>query len=141
MRQSLNIIKQAIKLMENGPIKSSNLKLNPPTRSEMKNSMEAVIHHFKLFTEGLVVPFGEDDHHVVANTNKPVGGGPKKSPRSPRPGSVLPVNEPTTTAGTYLMSSQKSDTSEIGLLNTSNRHSSMQHLLIAGGGSSSPSTY
>jgi NADH dehydrogenase (ubiquinone) Fe-S protein 2 len=59
MRQSLNIIKQAIKLMENGPIKSSNLKLNPPTRSEMKNSMEAVIHHFKLFTEGLVVPFGE----------------------------------------------------------------------------------
>ena len=59
MRQSLSIIKQSIKLIENGPIKNSNFKLTPPSRLEMKNSMEAVIHHFKLFTEGSIIPFGE----------------------------------------------------------------------------------
>jgi NADH dehydrogenase (ubiquinone) Fe-S protein 2 len=59
MRQSLNILNQAIQLMEEGPIKSSNYKLNPPSRSEMKVSMEAVIHHFKLYSEGLILPFGE----------------------------------------------------------------------------------
>jgi len=59
MRQSLNILEQAIQLMEEGPIKSLNYKLNPPSRSEMKVSMEAVIHHFKLYSEGLILPFGE----------------------------------------------------------------------------------
>jgi len=59
MRQSLFILKQAIKLIENGPIRSSNFKMNPPTRLEMKNSMEAVIHHFKLFSEGAIIPSGE----------------------------------------------------------------------------------
>lgn len=61
MRQSNNIIKQCIKwLRENpGPIKSQNHKIAPPTRNEMKNSMEAQIHHFKLFTEGYCVPEGE----------------------------------------------------------------------------------
>jgi NADH dehydrogenase (ubiquinone) Fe-S protein 2 len=59
MRQSLNILKQAIKLIKEGPIKSTNYKLNPPSRTEMKVSMEAVIHHFKLYTEGIVLPFGE----------------------------------------------------------------------------------
>jgi NADH dehydrogenase (ubiquinone) Fe-S protein 2 len=59
MRQSLNILNQAIKLIKEGPIKSTNYKLNPPSRSEMKVSMEAVIHHFKLYTEGVILPFGE----------------------------------------------------------------------------------
>jgi NADH dehydrogenase (ubiquinone) Fe-S protein 2 len=59
MRQSLNILEQAIELIKEGPIKSTNYKLNPPSRSEMKISMEAVIHHFKLYTEGIVLPFGE----------------------------------------------------------------------------------
>ena len=58
MRQSLNIIEQSIKLMEEGPIKIMNYKLNPPC-SEMKVSMEAVIHHFKMYSEGIVLPFGE----------------------------------------------------------------------------------
>jgi NADH dehydrogenase (ubiquinone) Fe-S protein 2 len=59
MRQSLYLIQQAINLIEEGPIRTSNYKLNPPSRSEMKTSMEAVIHHFKLHTEGIVLPFGE----------------------------------------------------------------------------------
>jgi len=59
MRQSLNILEQAIQLIQEGPVKSTNYKLNPPSRSEMKISMEAVIHHFKLYTECLVLPFGE----------------------------------------------------------------------------------
>jgi NADH dehydrogenase (ubiquinone) Fe-S protein 2 len=59
MRQSLNIIQQVISIMPEGPIKNSNAKVTPPSRSEMKTSMEAVIHHFKLYTEGIVLPFGE----------------------------------------------------------------------------------
>jgi NADH dehydrogenase (ubiquinone) Fe-S protein 2 len=59
MRQSLSIIEQAIQLIQEGPVKSTNYKLNPPSRSEMKVSMEAVIHHFKLYTEGIILPFGE----------------------------------------------------------------------------------
>jgi NADH dehydrogenase (ubiquinone) Fe-S protein 2 len=59
MRQSLKIIQDSINMIEQGPIKSNNYKLSPPSRAEMKNSMEAVIHHFKFYTEGLVLPFGE----------------------------------------------------------------------------------
>jgi len=59
MLQSLHLIQQAITLISEGPIKTDNYKLTPPTRSEMKTSMEAVIHHFKLYTEGIVLPFGE----------------------------------------------------------------------------------
>jgi NADH dehydrogenase (ubiquinone) Fe-S protein 2 len=59
MRQSLKIIKQASSFLETGPIKLNNFKVNAPSRSEMKNSMESVIHHFKYYTEGLVLPFGE----------------------------------------------------------------------------------
>lgn len=59
MRQSLNIIQQTLQLMPEGPIKNTNYKLNPPSRAEMKMSMEAVIHHFKMYTEGVVLPFGE----------------------------------------------------------------------------------
>jgi len=69
MRQSLNIIKQAMKLIDFGSIKNSNSKLNAPSRLEMKTSMEAVIHHFKLFTEGIILPFGE----TYAATEAPKG--------------------------------------------------------------------
>jgi NADH-quinone oxidoreductase subunit D len=58
MRESLKIIKQAIAKMKPGPIKVQEHKITPPTRAEMKRSMEALIHHFKLFTEGYHVPAG-----------------------------------------------------------------------------------
>lgn len=59
MRQSLKIIEQAIQNLENGPIKTDDYKIISPSRIEMKNSMEAVIHHFKYFSEGFVLPHGE----------------------------------------------------------------------------------
>ena len=59
MRQSISIIEQCFKFIETGPIKSSNFKMGTSYRSEMKNSMEALIHHFKLYTEGVVLPHGE----------------------------------------------------------------------------------
>jgi len=59
MRQSLSIIIQCLNLIPSGPIKNSNYKVSPPSRQELKNSMEAVIHHFKFFTEGIIVPYGE----------------------------------------------------------------------------------
>ena len=59
MRQSLSIIKQCLDLIPVGPIKTSNFKISAPSRSELKNSMEATIHHFKFFTEGIAVPRGE----------------------------------------------------------------------------------
>jgi NADH dehydrogenase (ubiquinone) Fe-S protein 2 len=59
MRQSLVILEQAINLISAGSIKTNDYKICPPSRSEMKNSMEAVIHHFKFFTEGTILPFGE----------------------------------------------------------------------------------
>lgn len=59
MRQSLKIIHQCISNIQNGPIKTDDFKFSSPTRSEMKNSMEALIHHFKYFTEGFILPHGE----------------------------------------------------------------------------------
>jgi NADH dehydrogenase (ubiquinone) Fe-S protein 2 len=59
MRQSLSIMNQAINLICDGPIKSNNSKVSPPSRVEMKNSMEAMVHHFKFYTEGIILPFGE----------------------------------------------------------------------------------
>jgi len=59
MRQSLKIIHQCIQSIENGCVKVDDYKISPPSRTEMKNSMEAVIHHFKYFTEGFVLPYGE----------------------------------------------------------------------------------
>lgn len=59
MRQSLSIIHQCVKLLPSGFIKSTNFKVTPPSRSEMKTSMESVIHHFKFFSEGMVIPYGE----------------------------------------------------------------------------------
>ncbi|MBV28633.1 MAG: NADH-quinone oxidoreductase subunit D [Rhodospirillaceae bacterium] len=59
MRQSLSIIRQALESMPEGPVTVDDRKISPPSRSEMKNSMESLIHHFKLFTEGYRVPKGE----------------------------------------------------------------------------------
>jgi NADH-quinone oxidoreductase subunit D len=58
-RQSVRIIRQAIEKMPAGPVKVDDRKVSPPPRAEMKRSMEALIHHFKLFTEGFSVPAGE----------------------------------------------------------------------------------
>ena len=59
MRQSLRIIEQCLNKMPAGEIKIDDAKISPPKRSEMKESMEALIHHFKLYTEGYNVPPGE----------------------------------------------------------------------------------
>lgn len=59
MRQSLRIIVQCLNQMPNGVVKSDDKKLTPPSRSHMKQSMESLIHHFKLYTEGFNVPAGE----------------------------------------------------------------------------------
>ena len=59
LRQSLRIIDQCIGDMPGGSCKSDDRKITPPRRADMKNSMEALIHHFKLFTEGYHVPVGE----------------------------------------------------------------------------------
>jgi NADH-quinone oxidoreductase subunit D len=59
MRQSLRIITQAIEKMPDGPVMTEDGKVSPPRRGDMKNSMEALIHHFKHYTEGVHVPAGE----------------------------------------------------------------------------------
>ena len=59
MRESVSIIEQSLENMPNGPVIAENNKFVPPKRSEMKKSMEALIHHFKLYTEGYHVPAGE----------------------------------------------------------------------------------
>lgn len=59
MRQSLRIIMQCINEMPSGMTYTNDRKLNAPSRSQMKQSMESLIHHFKLYTEGFHVPAGE----------------------------------------------------------------------------------
>lgn len=58
MRQSIKIIQQAMDHLPGGPVRSSNYKFVPPPRSEIGVSMEALIHHFKLWTEGFSAPKG-----------------------------------------------------------------------------------
>ena len=59
MRQSNKIIKQCVDWLKSnpGPVISSNNKVSPPSRTVMKEKMESLIHHFKLFTEGFQVPW------------------------------------------------------------------------------------
>ena len=59
MRQSLRILLQALNQMPEGMIKSDDRKITPPSRPQMKQSMESLIHHFKLYTEGFSVPAAE----------------------------------------------------------------------------------
>ncbi|TKD50843.1 NADH-quinone oxidoreductase subunit D [Sphingomonas baiyangensis] len=67
--QSARIMKQCLADMPEGPIASLDRKVVPPKRGEMKRSMEALIHHFKLYTEGFHVPAGE----VYVATESPKG--------------------------------------------------------------------
>ncbi len=69
MRQSVRIMKQCIDKMPKGPVLAEDHKITPPRREEMKTSMEALIHHFKLYTEGYRVPAGE----VYAAVEAPKG--------------------------------------------------------------------
>ena len=59
MKESLKIIEQCLNLMPIGYIKTNDLKISPPTRIDLKQSMEALIHHFKMYTQGVVVPISE----------------------------------------------------------------------------------
>jgi len=58
MREALKIVEQALDKLPLGPVRSNNYKLVPPPRSEIGVSMEALIHHFKLWTEGFNAPKG-----------------------------------------------------------------------------------
>lgn len=71
MRQSVRIMRQCCERLrkEPGPVSDPNQKIVPPKRAEMKRSMEALIHHFKLYTEGYHVPAGE----VYAAVEAPKG--------------------------------------------------------------------
>jgi len=72
MRQSLRLIEQCLSRLQHlqgEPVASPDRKLVPPSRGEMKRSMEAMIHHFKLYTEGFKVPPGE----VYVATESPKG--------------------------------------------------------------------
>jgi len=59
MVQSLSLMRQCIEMMPEGEVMIDDYKVTPPRRSEMKRSMEGLIHHFKMFTEGFKVPEGE----------------------------------------------------------------------------------
>ncbi|MEM9055721.1 MAG: NADH-quinone oxidoreductase subunit D, partial [Pseudomonadota bacterium] len=69
MLVSCDIMKWCIENMPIGPVLAKNSKVAPPRRGEMKRSMEALIHHFKLYTEGFHVPEGE----VYAAVEAPAG--------------------------------------------------------------------
>jgi NADH-quinone oxidoreductase subunit D len=73
MRESTKLMKQCCELLKSpggkGPHSAENKKVVPPTRGEMKRSMEALIHHFKLYTEGFHVPAGD----VYAAVEAPKG--------------------------------------------------------------------
>jgi len=69
VRQSARIMKQCLQDMPKGPILTDDRKVAPPKRADMKRSMEAMIHHFKLYTEGFHVPAGE----VYVATESPKG--------------------------------------------------------------------
>ena len=66
MRQSLAIIGQCLDIIPFGPIKADSQKIVRPSRAQIKQSMEALIHHFKLYTEGFMVPAGESYTAVEA---------------------------------------------------------------------------
>ncbi len=82
MRQALRIIEQAKNTLPDGPFRSENRKFVPPPRSELGQSMEAVIHHFKLWTEGFSLP-DEEVYVAIESPRGEIGcylhgtGGPK----------------------------------------------------------------
>ncbi len=68
MRESVKIINQCLEQIPNGPIKTNDGKISPPTKKDIKESMEALIHHFKLFTEGYRVD--KDEIYVAVEAPK-----------------------------------------------------------------------
>ena len=68
MKESVNIINQCLEKMPRGPVKSLDGKISPPPKKEIKESMEALIHHFKLFTEGYRVK--KDEIYVAVEAPK-----------------------------------------------------------------------
>jgi NADH-quinone oxidoreductase subunit D len=83
LRQSTRIIEQALQKMPGGPTRSSNNKVVPPPRSEIGISMEALIHHFKLWTEGFCVPKGSA--YQTIETPRGLLGVYMESDGSPKP--------------------------------------------------------
>lgn len=82
IRESMRIVEQCIEMMPEGPYRTEDRKVTPPPRARIDESMEALIHHFKIFTEGFKVPSGE----VYTSVESPRGelgcylisdGGPK----------------------------------------------------------------
>jgi len=69
MKESLKIIDQCLNKIPLGIVKSSDNKLTPPSRKDLKKSMESLIHHFKIYTQGFVVPSNE----VYAASEAPKG--------------------------------------------------------------------
>jgi NADH-quinone oxidoreductase subunit D len=83
LRQSVRIVNQALDKLKSGPVRSNNRKYVPPPRSELGVSMESLIHHFKLWTEGFSAPEGS----VYVATESPRGelGVYMESDGSPKP--------------------------------------------------------
>ena len=69
MRESVKIINQVLSKIPKGPVKSMDSKITPPSKKDLKNSMEALIHHFKLFTEGYRV----DKDEIYTSVEAPKG--------------------------------------------------------------------
>ncbi len=69
MKESINIINQCLVKIPKGPVKTNDAKVTPPPKKELKNSMEALIHHFKLFTEGYRV----DKDEIYTSVEAPKG--------------------------------------------------------------------
>ena len=59
MRESIKIIEQCLNQIPQGLTKSSDNKLTPPSRQEIKQSMESLIHHFEMYTQGFTIPANE----------------------------------------------------------------------------------
>jgi NADH dehydrogenase (ubiquinone) Fe-S protein 2 len=83
MRQSINIISQCLNAIPSGPVKADNQKVVPPSRLMAKGSMEALIHHFKLFSSGFIVPSSES--YTCAEAPKGEFGVYIASDSTPRP--------------------------------------------------------
>jgi NADH-quinone oxidoreductase subunit D len=83
MRQSLRIVQQALDKLPYGPVRSNNRKYVPPPRSELGTSMEAVIHHFKLWTDGFDLPQGSV--YAVGESPRGVLGVTLESDGGPKP--------------------------------------------------------
>jgi NADH:ubiquinone oxidoreductase subunit D len=72
MREAVKILRQALDKLPDGPVNVDDRKMLPPPREELETSMEAVIHHFKLFTEGYSVPPG--DAYVAVESGRGENG-------------------------------------------------------------------